>query len=205
MHTASIETDDGVFTAHFSTKGLASLRFPSHPAASSQSPFASPLRRGRGIKGEGGAPPSPPLEERAGERRDLSKWIELTSKAVRAVLAGNSAEELPPFDLSEGTDFQLRVWQAMSGIPIGRTLSYGELAEQIGAPKAVRAVGRACGANPIPLLIPCHRVLAANGRLGGFSGGLSWKMLLLKREMIACLLPAANASKPFSQRSLPGL
>jgi O-6-methylguanine DNA methyltransferase len=61
-------------------------------------------------------------------------------------------------------------------------LSYAEVAEAIGKPKAVRAVGGACGANPIPLFVPCHRVLAANHRLGGFSGGLEWKRTLLARE-----------------------
>src|SRR3954471_14789300 len=178
MQTALIKTNDGAFTAHFSPKGLAALSFPGDPGNLSS------------------AEETPPGM--------CSTWHELTSQAVRRVLAGKSIDELPPLDISAGTNFQRRVWEAMGRIRTGQTMSYGEIAEQIGAPKAVRAVGGACGANPIPLLIPCHRVLAANGRLGGFSGGLSWKMLLLKREMIACLLPAANASKPFSQRSLPG-
>ena len=65
---------------------------------------------------------------------------------------------------------------------MGRTASYGDLARDIGRPKAFRAVGGACGANPIPVLIPCHRALAANGRLGGFSGGLEWKRTLLAAE-----------------------
>ena len=64
----------------------------------------------------------------------------------------------------------------------GETRSYGEIAEAIGKPKAVRAVGGACGANPIPVLVPCHRILAANQKIGGFSGGLKWKMKLLARE-----------------------
>jgi len=66
----------------------------------------------------------------------------------------------------------------------GRTKSYGEIARAIGKPKAVRAVGGACGANPIPVLVPCHRVLAAHGKIGGFSSGLAWKRELLKREGI---------------------
>ena len=61
-------------------------------------------------------------------------------------------------------------------------MSYGEIARAIGKPKAVRAVGGACGANPVPIFVPCHRVLAANNKLGGFSGGLSWKRTLLARE-----------------------
>jgi len=75
----------------------------------------------------------------------------------------------------------------MRKIPLGRTKSYGEIASVIGKPKAVRAVGGACGANPVPVLVPCHRVLAANQKLGGFSSGLDWKRSLLKREGIEYL------------------
>jgi len=98
------------------------------------------------------------------------------------VLAGKPPGRLPPLDLSAGTDFQRAVWEALRRIPPGQTRGYGEVAGEIGSPRAARAVGQACGANPIPLLIPCHRVLAAGGKLGGFSGGLDWKRLLLKRE-----------------------
>jgi O-6-methylguanine DNA methyltransferase len=81
-----------------------------------------------------------------------------------------------------GTAFQQSVWKAMAKIPAGRTMSYGGLAARIGKPKASRAVGAACGANPVPYLVPCHRVVAANGGLGGFSGGLDVKQKLLKAE-----------------------
>jgi len=70
----------------------------------------------------------------------------------------------------------------MRRIACGRTKSYGDIARAIGNPKAVRAVGGACGANLIPVLLPCHRVLAVNGKIGGFSGGLDWKRTLLRRE-----------------------
>jgi len=92
--------------------------------------------------------------------------------------------ELPPLDFSAGTDFQQQVWRTLLKIAAGRTLSYGQVAEAIGRPKAVRAVGGACGANPIPVLVPCHRVLAAHNGLGGFSSGLNWKRRLLEREGI---------------------
>ena len=72
----------------------------------------------------------------------------------------------------------------MTEIQFGQTRSYGEIAVGIGKPKAVRAVGGACGANPIPVLVPCHRVLAANRKIGGFSSGLDWKRTLLAREGI---------------------
>jgi O-6-methylguanine DNA methyltransferase len=85
-------------------------------------------------------------------------------------------------DLSSGTKFQQHVWNALRRIATGRTKSYAQVAALIDRPKAVRAVGGACGANPVPVLIPCHRVLAANQGLGGFSGGLDWKRKLLARE-----------------------
>src|SRR5690606_10642526 len=84
----------------------------------------------------------------------------------------------------DGTDFQKKVWAAIETIPWGKTRSYGEIAAQIGHPGASRAVGAACGANPLPLFIPCHRVLAANGKVGGFTGGLDVKRRLLQLEEI---------------------
>ena len=107
----------------------------------------------------------------------------MTETALKRILAGNKPKTFPPLDLA-GTEFQKGVWNALLKISIGKTKSYGEIARAIGKPKAVRAVGGACGANPVPVLVPCHRVLAANKKLGGFSGGLDWKRSLLKREGI---------------------
>lgn len=87
----------------------------------------------------------------------------------------------PKISVPEGTPFQQAVWNALKKIPRGKTRTYGEIAAVIGRPKAVRAVGTACGANPLPVFIPCHRVTAKNG-LGGFGSGLPWKILLLKSE-----------------------
>jgi methylated-DNA-[protein]-cysteine S-methyltransferase len=85
------------------------------------------------------------------------------------------------FDLA-GTEFQKKVWQALATIPFGETRSYGEIARQIGRPKAVRAVGAANGRNPIFIIVPCHRVIGSNGKLTGFAGGLETKAFLLKTE-----------------------
>jgi methylated-DNA-[protein]-cysteine S-methyltransferase len=93
--------------------------------------------------------------------------------------------ELKEFDLPlamEGTEFQLRVWNALRAIPYGETISYARLAERIGNPKAVRAVGLANGSNPIPIIVPCHRVIGSDGSLTGFGGGLSTKKMLLELE-----------------------
>jgi methylated-DNA-[protein]-cysteine S-methyltransferase len=93
--------------------------------------------------------------------------------------------ELKDFDLPlslEGTEFQLRVWRSLRTIRYGETVSYGELAQRIGKPKAVRAVGLANGSNPIPIIIPCHRVIGSDGSLTGFGGGLANKKKLLALE-----------------------
>ena len=81
-----------------------------------------------------------------------------------------------------GSAFQRKVWQAMTEIPRGETASYGDIAKSIGKPKAARAVGMACGANPVPVLVPCHRVIAGDGSIGGFSSGLKIKKHLLRKE-----------------------
>jgi methylated-DNA-[protein]-cysteine S-methyltransferase len=81
-----------------------------------------------------------------------------------------------------GTPFQLRVWEALAEIPYGETRSYGQLAARVGAPGAARAVGAANGSNPLPIIVPCHRVIGANGRLTGYGGGLDRKRFLLSLE-----------------------
>ena len=89
------------------------------------------------------------------------------------------------FDLElamQGTPFQLAVWNELRKIPYGHTISYAELAHRIGKPSAVRAVGAANGANPIPVIVPCHRVIGANGSLTGYGGGIERKQWLLALE-----------------------
>ena len=95
------------------------------------------------------------------------------------------AGELQDFDLPlkpAGTTFQLRVWELLCRIPFGETISYGELARRYGNPAASRAVGLANGSNPIPIIIPCHRVIGSNGKLTGYGGGLETKRWLLDFE-----------------------
>jgi methylated-DNA-[protein]-cysteine S-methyltransferase len=106
------------------------------------------------------------------------------AEAIRQLQA-YFAGELREFDLRlapEGTEFQLRVWNCLRTIPYGETISYGQLAQKIGNPQAVRAVGLANGSNPIPIIIPCHRVIGSDGSLTGFGGGLSNKKRLLALE-----------------------
>lgn len=104
---------------------------------------------------------------------------------VRRQLEQYFAGERQEFDLElapEGTPFELSVWGELKKIPFGETRSYGEIAQAIGRPGSARAVGRANGANPIPIVVPCHRVIGANGSLTGFGGGLPAKERLLELE-----------------------
>ena len=110
-----------------------------------------------------------------------ARVLKQAEKFVRSVFSGRPAEA-PPFEWPRATPFTARVWRALAAIPSGQTLEYGVLARRIGRPGGSRAVGRACGANPLPLFVPCHRVLPKDGTLGGFTGGLPWKRLLLERE-----------------------
>jgi methylated-DNA-[protein]-cysteine S-methyltransferase len=162
MHPANeirlpIATRHGQFIAHYSENGLAGLDFPS----------------GRDTKSKSADDPIP---------TQVADWHRTAMAALNRALEGKPPQILPPLDLSAGTDFQQNVWNALRQIRAGQTRSYGEIAKAIGKPDAVRAVGGACGANPIPVFVPCHRVLAANRKIGGFSGGLDWKRMLLERE-----------------------
>lgn len=161
LHRALLPAPHGEFLAHFSADGLAQLDFPA-----------------KRERGDAQSPSKLPAPFRA--------WAEQTQAALHAALSDSPRRApkitLPPLDLSRGTKFRLRVWAELLRIPRGETRSYGEIADELGKRRAARAVGGACGANPIPVLIPCHRVIAASGGLGGFSGGLDWKRRLLALE-----------------------
>ena len=131
----------------------------------------------RSISFENRFPPAAPAESPL--RRE-----ELFREAI-VQLDAYFAGELRRFDLPlapEGTPFQREVWSALTAIPYGETVSYGELARRLGRPAASRAVGAANGQNPIPIVIPCHRVIGADGSLTGFGGGLAIKRRLLDLE-----------------------
>ena len=162
-HRLPIPTALGDFIAHYSACGLCGLDLPCR----------------------GGLPSPAPAHLAA--TSEIRRWHVLTAKALAAALHGLSPARLPPLDLTKGTLFQQSVWHALLGIAPGQTRSYGQIAAAIGRPKAARAVGAACGANPVALLIPCHRVLASGGGLGGFSGGLDWKILLLDLEQLSSI------------------
>jgi methylated-DNA-[protein]-cysteine S-methyltransferase len=148
--------------------------------------FASPIGRlllvsdGDALTGlymsnhQGGPKPEP------GWQRD-SRTLKPVTKQLAAYFAG----ELQRFDVvlrPIGTEFQKQAWKELRRIPFGETISYGEQARRIGKPQASRAVGRANGQNPISIIVPCHRVIGANGTLTGFGGGLDRKQWLLEHE-----------------------
>ncbi|MFC2018511.1 methylated-DNA--[protein]-cysteine S-methyltransferase [Chloroflexota bacterium] len=101
---------------------------------------------------------------------------------LRRYFDGHKTDFPDELDLGAATPFQRQVWEATRLIPYGQTRSYSYLAGQIGKPGAARAVGQALGRNPLPIIIPCHRVIARSGRLGGFTGGLEMKISLLRQE-----------------------
>jgi methylated-DNA-[protein]-cysteine S-methyltransferase len=108
------------------------------------------------------------------------------AQQLKAYFAGSLMRFNLPLE-PRGTDFQRRVWKEMAKIPYGQTISYGELAKRAGNPKAVRAAGTACGANPLIFFLPCHRVVGSHGGLGGFGWGLNVKKALLKLEQDSLL------------------
>jgi methylated-DNA-[protein]-cysteine S-methyltransferase len=113
-------------------------------------------------------------------QRNAAK-VAFAAKQLNEYFAGARQDfDLPLHPI--GTPFQVNVWHALANIPYGATISYGELARRIGQPQAVRAVGAANGRNPIPIVLPCHRVIGADGSLTGFGGGLPTKRFLLAME-----------------------
>ncbi|KKJ95775.1 methylated-DNA--[protein]-cysteine S-methyltransferase [Micromonospora sp. HK10] len=106
---------------------------------------------------------------------------------LRAYFAGELTEFTVPVSVSRGSEFERAVWREMTRIPYGETLTYGEVAQAVGEPGAARAVGVACNRNPVPVLVPCHRIVGAGGKLVGFGGGLPRKVTLLELEAAVAL------------------
>ena len=107
--------------------------------------------------------------------------LEQVESALAGYFVGSVSASSIPLDL-QGTTFQLAVWEALLGIPYGETRTYGEIADRVGNPSAVRAVGGAIGRNPVSVLVPCHRVIRTGGGLGGYGGGMWRKEYLLELE-----------------------
>ena len=130
-----------------------------------------------GARGAGGANTS----ARGSSSLRAKRHADLAVRQLREYFAGRRTRFSVPLHM-EGTAFQQRAWRAMRKIRYGSTVSYAQQAKTMGAPKAVRAVGSANGANPIPIIVPCHRVIASDGSLGGYALGLAMKRKLLALE-----------------------
>ncbi len=167
VHIAEVETTIGLCCLATTERGLAYLQLP--------------RESGRGLRGwlRVRAPESKTLEAFAPNRIAIRQLLEY--------LEGKRTKFDLPLDL-RGTPFQLSVWSALLEIPYGETRSYLQIANAIGRPRAARAVGAANGANPVGIVVPCHRVIAADGSLHGYGGGLDLKARLLAMEGKGLLL-----------------
>lgn len=173
-------TDNLTFPrAHAPSMPATSLQFPTPIAPLEVTATEHGLQRLRFLPG------APPTQDKGEAPPVLRPVVD----ALDAYLSGDTDAPLRlPLDV-EGTAFQRRVWEALRTIPAGETRTYGEVARTVGRPRAARAVGQAVGANPVPIAVPCHRVLPATGGLGGWSGGVDCKEDLLQHEGVP--VPAA--------------
>ncbi len=161
-HRVQMETPIGVLTIDASEDAVTHIALPSkgtEPVAPSAGP--------RHSKSSGNGPVPAPLA--------------VAMAQLEQYFAGRRQRFDLPLEL-DGTDFQRSVWLRLAEIPYGETVSYAELALMVGRPQAYRAVGQANGANPVPIVLPCHRVVASGGGLGGYGGGLDMKRQLLALE-----------------------
>jgi len=151
----AVITPRGLFRCYYSPAGITRLLFP--------------VRRGPADRSR----PDPDFPCPFNRKR--------FARDLNAFLSGGTIVFAYPLDIA-GTRFQKRIWGAMKRIPYGETRTYRQLAEMAGCRGAIRAAGSACGKNPVPILLPCHRVVRSDGGLGGFSAGLRWKKALLSAE-----------------------
>ncbi len=163
LHRVLVPTPFGPVVLLAGERGLRGLVLPPPP-------LLSPRPRGE---------PHAPAHGEEGDE-DTGGWLAAAARQVRDYLLGLGCRLEVPLDL-RGSPFQLRVWSAARRIPWGATVTYGELASRLGDARLARAVGRALSRNPVPLFVPCHRVVAADG-LGGFAAGSWWKRRLLALE-----------------------
>ncbi len=176
-YVLSLTTPLGSFLLRGDDRSVTELVLPSAelvlPSAELARPSAEVARPSTGMADAEAADPAP-------------SHLEDAASQLEAYLAGKHRGFDLPLDPA-GTPFQREVWFTLASIPYGQTISYAELASKVGRPRAFRAVGQANGANPLPIFLPCHRVVASGGGLGGYSGGLDLKraLLALEREAVA--------------------
>lgn len=185
---AEVETPAGVFGAVLTSRGLSRLIFPGEDFGQCD----AWVRRW----------------EPGAARANRQTGLQHLGEQLTAYFEGTLREFTVPLDL-RGTPFQLRVWAALQEVGYGELRTYGQVASGMGATKAVRAVGAANGANPVPIIVPCHRIIGSNGRLVGYGGGLDMKRRLLEVEGVMSAfeplqpLPARARSLSSAQPAQP--
>jgi O-6-methylguanine DNA methyltransferase len=174
-----VETPVGVFGAALTSRGLGRLIFPGEPFEQCDAWVAR------------WEPKAVPSDDQAS--------LQQLGEQLTAYFEGTLREFTVPIDM-RGTPFQLRVWSALQDVGYGELRTYAQVASGIGASQAVRAVGAANGANPVPIIVPCHRIIGSNGRLVGYGGGLNLKRRLLELEGV---MSAFEPSLPLAAAALP--
>lgn len=173
MEKAIIETPAGFTGLCWSGSGLVLLNLPAPTIYDAEIELESALE---GLQRKSNAAAGPP----AGESIDVKKL----EKELNDYFNGKRADLSFPVDWSHYTGFRKKVLQKVYSVPWGQVVSYGQIAREVGTPRGARAVGGAVGSNLVLLVVPCHRVIAHDGTLGGFGGGLDWKRKLLRLEGI---------------------
>lgn len=153
-----------------------------------------------GVHFQSGPRPQHPAKE---WRHEAAAFVRVQNQLMEYFCGARRTFELPL--APEGTPFQLQVWRALCMIPYGETSSYGELARRLGLLNGARAVGLANGANPLPIVVPCHRVIGSDGTLTGFGGGLDIKRSLLALEGAACVVDLFAAEERAAFARQPGV
>lgn len=177
IHWTARETRLGWLAMAATARGVCFAQFGASPSAL-EAELAREFPHATLVASDADAPSRRTASPRA--TAPLDAWID----ALDAHLARHAPAPELPLDL-RGTAFQMRVWRFLQGIPLGETRAYADVAQAVGAPKATRAVGTACGANRVAVLVPCHRVLRGDGALGGYRWGLARKRALLEAESAA--------------------
>lgn len=172
VEKAIIETSDGFVALCWTSLGLFSLKPPVPTLSDAEMQIRTDIDR---------------LKRLGGRHHDLNREIiniKLLTKEINDYFRGKPVKFSVAVDWTDYTDFQKKVLQVVKNIPWGQVVSYGQVAVRVGNPRASRAVGGAVGSNRVLLVVPCHRVIARNGTLGGFSSGLDWKRRFLGLENI---------------------
>ena len=178
MHSTNLKTPVGMILISATPKGICQLSFEQTPRQNQKNTPRLPETDRFGLSGT----------NRFGLSRTDDLRLSEAKEQIKAYFKGDLQQFSLPLDLQETSPFTVRVLKEVSKIPFGSLVNYGELASRIGSPSASRAVGGALGRNPIPIIIPCHRVITKSGHIGGFSAGklsngLSIKKTLLKYEL----------------------